>query len=127
MRLRIKQFRQTHGLFQSDMAQLLKINQSNVSRAELKGYLTLTYPQLEALYDKFGKEDVDSYMIDNAVSIENNTNKGDGIQNNGFFETDTLSLSIIKQQTDILAKMAEKQVEQTDRLIMLLEKLAEKI
>lgn len=129
MRINLKDFRHAHRLFQSDMARLLELNKSNVSRAELRGYLTLTYPQLHTLYDKFGKEDVDSFMLEDNLSVEvsNNTNEGDGTQNNGVFATDGASLEIIKQQSEALTRLAEKQAEQTDRLLLLIEKLSEKL
>ena len=73
MRINLKDFRQSHNLYQSDMAELLQVNQSNVSRAEIRGFFDLTYPQKKALYEKFGFENAgtrkDFYTnpADNAV------------------------------------------------------------
>lgn len=129
MRFNLKDFRQSHSLFQSDMAELLNINQSNISRAEIRGYLELSYPQLNALYNKYGREDVDSFMLPDPVSIgaSNNTNEGDGNQDNRVYAYDLASLDLIKKQSEALMRLAEKQNEQTDRLITLLEKISEKL
>lgn len=129
MRFNLKDFRQSHSLFQSDMAELLNLNQSNISRAEIRGYLELSYPQLNALYNKYGREDVDSFMLPDPVSIgaSNNTNEGDGNQDNRVYAYDLASLDLIKKQSEALMRLAEKQNEQTDRLITLLEKISEKL
>lgn len=98
MRINLKNFRQSHGLFQSEMAEILGINQSNVSRAEIRGGFDLTYNQIQTLYERFGQEDVDSFAIPESrlIDASNNTNV-DGTQNNGVFGTDPTSLEIIKQ------------------------------
>ena len=130
MRIYLKNFRQSHGLFQSEMAALLGVNQSNVSRAEIRGTFELSYPQLQTLYEKYGKEDVDAFAADEnvvTVSASNNTNEGGGTQNNGYFCTGMASMEIIKAQSDALAELATKQSQQADRLIALLEKLSEKL
>ena len=131
MKINLKDFRQAHGLFQSDMAEMLEMNQSNVSRAELRGYHELSYQQQQTLYDKYGKENVDSFAItDNepiSIVATGNTNEGDGTQNNGYFGTDREALSIIKAQSDAIIRLSAKQTEQTDKLLVLIDKLANKI
>lgn len=129
MRINLKDFRQSHKMFQSDMAELLEVNQSNVSRAELRGYFTLSYPQVKKLYEKFGKEDVDSFSLDKGISVSafGNSNEGSGTQNNGYFHMDTNALDIISRQSEAVINLAQKQAEQTDRLIVLLEKLSKKL
>lgn len=106
MRINLKNFRQSHGLFQSEMAEILGINQSNVSRAEIRGGFDLTYNQIQTLYERFGQEDVDSFAIPESrlIDASNNTNV-DGTQNNGVFGTDPTSLEIIKQQSEALAEL----------------------
>lgn len=129
MDINLKDFRQAHKLYQSDMAEILGINQSNVSRAELKGYLSLSYTQKQTLYERFGKEDVDSFEVkaeDISLEVSGNVNQG-GNQNNGYFTTDKTALSIIQQQSDTIRNLAEKQAEMTEKLMVLLEKISEKI
>ena len=131
MKFRLKDFRQSHNLFQSDMATILDANQSSVSRMELRGSTRLTYPQMQALYERFGKEDVDSFVVeedeDMGVVSVGNVNEGDGTQNNGYMTADTRAYEIIKNQSELISRLAEKQSEQTDRLLTLLEKLSEKL
>ena len=131
MRINLKDFRQSHGLFQSEMAAILGMNQSNISRAELKGFLDISYPQQKILNEKYGKEDVEKFIIRDdgpiSVSASNNKNEGDVTQNNRFFASDIKSLEIIKQQSEALAELAAKQSQQTDRILDLLEKLSEKL
>ena len=130
MKFRLKDFRQAHSLFQSDMATLLDTNQSTVSRMELKGIARLTYPQLQSLYDKYGKDDVDSFLEheeEMGVVAIGNINEGDGTQNNGYMTADARAYEIIKKQSETISSLAAKQSEQTDRLLTLLEKLSEKL
>lgn len=129
MKINIKDFRQAQGLYQSQMAELLGLNQSNISRAEIKGYLELTYPMLQTLYEKYGQKEVDKFRIDDNVSVNasNNVNEGGGTQNNGYFHTDAESTEIIRRQAEAITMLAEKQAAQTERLIDLLEKLYEKL
>lgn len=129
MDINLKDFRQSHSLFQSDMAEILGINQSNVSRAELKGFISLSYQQREKLYEKFGKEDVDAFEVHrNEVTVEANGNvNSGGNQNNGIISIDEMTLSIIKQQSETIRTLAEKQAEQTDKLMGLIDKISEKL
>lgn len=132
MKIVLKNFRQAHNLYQSEIAEILGINQSNVSRAELKGYLELTYPQEKALIEKFGKEDVESFLYEEdgenvIVEAKGNVNEGGGSQNNGYIGADKTALNIIKQQSEALANLAAKQAEQTDKMISLLEKISERL
>lgn len=125
MDINLKDFRQAHGLFQSEMASILGLNQSNVSRAELRGYFTPTYPQLQTLYSKFGKEDVDSFKIEEAKHPESEAEVEADEEISQ--DSDITALAIIKQQSEAITRLAEKQASQTDRLIVLLEKLSEKL
>ena len=129
MKLNLKDFRQAHKLFQSDMAEILDMNQSGISRAELRGYINLTYPQLKTLYAKFGKEDVDSFSYDEKVNMcaSNNSNDGDVVQTNEYIGTDDATLQIIRQQAQALTRLTEKQMEQTEKLMALIEKITDKI
>ena len=138
MKINLKDFRQSHKLFQSDMAELLEVNQSNISRAEIRGYFDLSFLQKKKLFDRFGEDDVMSFAIGNggdhvidaeqmSVSASGNVNEGDGTQNNGYFEANSSLISIIGRQSDALMRLAEKQMEQTDRIVELLKKLSDKV
>lgn len=131
MKINLKDFRQSVNLFQSDMAELLGLNQSNVSRAELRGFFEPTYPQLQTLYKKYGKETVDKFIVSDegviSVTASNNRNVGRGTQNNGYFSTDSQTLGIIGRQSDALIELARKQAEISDRIISLMEKISDRL
>ena len=133
MKIDLKKFRQAHDLFQSDISAILGVNQSNVSRAEIKGCFELSYEQEKKLFDKFGEKEVKAFCIPQkpcekySVVASGNANTGDGTQNNGIFAVDATTMNIIKQQSEALTNLAEKQISQNERLIVLLEKLSEKL
>ena len=120
-----------HGLFQSDMAELLGLTQSTVSRAEFKeGGIDLTYPQRLKLFEKFGEEDVSSYFIEDEKKIKINAKgnvNNEGFQNNGVVQNDDLILNIVNEQTATIAELTKKMMEQGDRMLAILEKLTERL
>ena len=118
-----KEFRRAHGLFQSNLAEIMGISQSNISRYESEG-IDPTPIQFQKLYDKFGEEEVKAFEVDPSqiVNAENNINNGSGNQNNGI-QNDADLLEIIKKQTDMIVKHIEKQDDINARLMSLLEKL----
>lgn len=132
MRIDLKNFRQAHQLFQSEAAELLGINQSNVSRAELKGFFDLNFLQRKKLIEKYGQEDVESFRIpdgkqgNTTVNATGIRNEGEGTQNFGYFGADTTAMGIIRQQSEALTKLADKQSSLNERLLALLEKLSGK-
>lgn len=118
-----KEFRRAHGLFQSKLAEIMGISQSNISRYESEG-IDPTPIQFQKLYDKFGEEEVKAFEVEPSqiVNAENNINNGSGNQNNGI-QNDADLLEIIKKQTDMIVKHIEKQDDINARLMSLLEKL----
>lgn len=118
-----KEFRRAHGLFQSKLAEIMGISQSNISRYESEG-IDPTPIQFKKLYDKFGEEEVKAFEVNPSqiVKAENNINNGSGNQNNGI-QNDADLLEIIKKQTDMIVKHIEKQDDINARLMSLLEKL----
>lgn len=119
-----KEFRRAHGLFQSKLAEIMGISQSNISRYETEG-IDPTPAQFQKLYDKYGEENVKAFEVEPSqlVNAENNVNIGSGNQNNGIQSNADL-VEIIKKQTDMMAKHIEKQDEINARLMDLLEKIA---
>lgn len=130
MDFRLKDFRETQKLFQSDMAALLQINQSNVSRMELKGVCYLTLPQYKTLCEKFGDEAVNAFIVkegEQQVVVANNKNEGSGTQDNSVTMNDATAMLVIQTQAKALSESLKKQAEQSDRMLTLLEKLTEKL
>ncbi len=130
MEFRLKDFRETQKKFQSDMATILGVNQSNVSRMELKGVSSISYPQYKALCETFGKEAVDEFIVkenEQAVVVANNKNEGSGTQDNSVNVGNADAMTIIHTQAKALSDAIKKQSEQADRMMTLLEKLTEKL
>lgn len=119
-----KEFRRAHGLFQSQLAEIMGLSQSNISRYETEG-IDPTPAQFKKLYDNFGEEDVKAFEVElpQFVNAENSVNNGSGNQNNGI-QSDTDLIEIIKKQTETIAKHVERQDEINARLMDLLEKMA---
>lgn len=119
---RYKEFRKAHGLFQSQLADIIGMAQSNVSRYENEG-IDPTPEQYKKLYDKYGKEDVDSYRFDDmgidVKSIINSITKGQGgelVPSNGVVE-------ILKRTIEVLANHMVEQDKINARLMAVLENL----
>lgn len=119
-----KEFRKAHGLFQSKLAEIMGISQSNISRYESEG-IDPTPAQFKKLYDEFGEEEVKAFEIESStfLNAENNVNNGSGNQNNGI-QSDADLIEIIKKQTEAITKHVERQDEINARLMDLLEKMA---
>ncbi len=117
-----KEFRRAHSLFQSQLAEIIGMTQSNLSRYETEG-IDLTREQYGKLYDKYGKEDVDAFILDEGVSItaSNNVN-GSGVQNNGV-QSDKDLVGILKNLTETLSEHVKKQDAMAEQMIALLQKL----
>lgn len=125
MRIRLKDLRTAHKMYQSEFAAILGTTQSSVSRLEYIPVVDISSVYYKNLCNKFGKEEVDSYIVDDNVSIviRGNKNQGSGQQTNSVV-ADSAALGIIKQQSDMIHSLLEKQAEQNDRLLRVLEKLA---
>ena len=129
MKIRIKDLRQHFGIYQSEMARIISSKQSTISRMEMRPSSELTQSQVDALYERFGKEEVERFADNelNSVIATGNVNQGDGTQNNGLISSDKEALEIIKEQSKTLSELATKQAEQSDRLLSILEKLSDRL
>lgn len=99
------------------------MTQSNLSRYETDG-IEPTRDQYQRLYDKFGKEDVDAFIVEDGTKVmaTNNVN-GSGVQNNGI-QSDKDLLEIIKKLTDTVTEHVKKQDAMSEQMMALLQKLA---
>lgn len=118
-----KEFRRAHSLFQSQLAEIIGMTQSNLSRYETEG-IEPTREQYERLYDKFGKEDVDAFIVeDGAHVVATNNVNGSGVQNNGV-QSDKDLLAIVKTLSETLSEHVKKQDAMAEQMMALLQKLA---
>lgn len=118
-----KEFRRAHSLLQSQLADILGMTQSNLSRYETEG-VDLTREQYGKLYEKYGKEDVDAFIVDSSQNVTacGNMLQGTGTQNNGI-QSDKDMLEIIRKLTETITHHVEKQDEINSRLLTILEKM----
>ena len=110
---RLKDFRKSQRLYQAELAEILGSTQSAISRMELRP-IELTYTQYQALYNKFGQEVVDSFRFEG-------DEPSPAEEQDGF---DSDSMAVIKKQADIIASCVQKQAQLTERLLNVLENLA---
>lgn len=119
---KLKEFRNAHSLKQSDLAEVLGLTQSGISRMETEK-IELSIVQYQKLYDVYGKEDVDAFRVDSTVVDVNsilNEAQAKGLQQSVEL------LEIIKKQNDTLCEHVRTQDNFNRTLLMLLEKLSVK-
>ena len=122
----VRAFRKAKGLFQEELAKVIGVAQSNLSRIENNG-VDLTDAQIEALYEAYGKENVDPFKTDSSEMVSNKE-----IQP---CKSDELAyqdlISIIKKQNEVISQQVDtqnKNINQlnniNERLLDLLEKVS---
>lgn len=119
MDFRLKDFRQSQRMFQSDLAEVFETNQSTVSRMELTPTTDLSYRQYELLCEKFSREVVDKFIAtnDTTVQVGRTANHAqDGAQ----------LMDTVKSILDTISQVMKKQSEMNERLLNILEKTIEK-
>ena len=117
----LKGFRTAKGLKQYEIAEVLKMTQSNLSRVESND-IDLTDEQLNALTAKFGKEEIEQYRV--SGTFLEDTNKPRDERMDDLLRIIRRQSDTICQQSDILNKITETQANTNDRLLTLLEKLS---
>lgn len=123
MAFKYKEFRRAHGIFQSQLAEIMGVVQSNISRYESEN-IEPQPEQLKKLYDKYGKEDVDSYFIEDTNIFDvKSSSKGSNGQNNCIL-VDKDIIEILKKQSDILVKHIIEQDKINARLMTVIENLS---
>ncbi len=109
---KLREFRKSHSLFQSQLAEILDVAQSGISRMETE-QLDLTPSQYEKLCETYGKDDVDSFLISN-----------EDIPRRYFEDIDPSEIiGIIKKQNDIICEYAKNQQIYTEKIMNMVERL----
>lgn len=122
---KIREFRKAKGIFQEEMAAVIGLTQSNLSRYE-NNAIDLTDEMLNKLREKYGREDVDAYLTDSAEQIRDKD-----IPIDRKDELTMLDLiTIVKKQNETISQQIEAQnafarqlSSMNDRLLSLLEKI----
>ena len=117
-----KEFRRAHSLYQSQLAEIIGMTQSNISRYETEG-IEPTNEQYEKLYAKYGKEDVESFIVADSQQMVASSKLPDSETLSTGMQADKDMLAIIKRQSETMASHIEKQDAINERLVALLEKI----
>lgn len=113
---KLREFRIAHSLKQSEIAEILGVAQSGISRMESEK-IELPIVLYKKLYDKFGEDDVNSFRIVDDDSPKPNADLR-------LKDSDNRELlEVIKKQNDIICEHIKRQDDLNKRLIDLLEKL----
>ena len=113
---KLREFRLAHSLKQSEIAEILGIAQSGISRMESER-IELPIVLYKKLYEKFGENDVNAFRIIEDESSKSSTDLR-------LRESDNKDLiDIIQKQNDIICEHIKRQDDLNKRLIELLEKL----
>ena len=122
---RARDFRKVMGIRQDELASVIGLTQSNLSRYESND-IDFSEPMLEAMREKYGKEAVDPYLTDSADQIRD--------KNISAEKKDDLAIldlvTIVKKQNDTICQQVESTKEfmnrlsdMNERLLNLLEKV----
>ncbi len=113
---KLREFRIAHSLKQSEIAEILGVAQSGISRMESER-IELPIALYSKLYEKFGKEDVDAFKIFDEESTVQQVDLR-------LKETDNRELlAVIQKQNEIISEHIRRQDELNKRLIDLLERI----
>ena len=113
---KLREFRIAHSLKQAEIAEILGVAQSGISRMESEK-IELPIVLYNKLYERFGKEDVDAFKI---VDEDSNEQQADL----RLRETDNREfLAVIQKQNDIICEHIKRQDDLNKRLIDLLERI----
>ena len=112
--VRLRELRVAHGLKQSELSEILGINQSNVSRAEIKGR-PIDEVMYQRLVEKYGEEEVSRYVgkytWQNIIGKHRQpSRKNDELQDTVFSLDDMTAMAkVITEQKAIIERL-EKEI-----------------
>ena len=123
---KIKEFRDAKRIKQADFAPMIGLTQSNLSRYENNG-VDLSDEQLDMLRERFGAEEINSYITDSSEQIRDKSIPE--------YKIDSMTLldmiTIIKKQNETICQQVEVQnqsirqiTNMNERLLNLLEKIS---
>lgn len=109
---KLREFRKSHSLFQSQLAEILDVAQSGISRMENE-QIDLSPSQYKKLCETYGKDDVDSFVLSE-----------EDIPRGSFDDIDPSEMmNIIKKQNDIICEYARNQQIYTEKIMNMVERL----
>jgi transcriptional regulator with XRE-family HTH domain len=115
---KIREFRNAMGLYQNDMAEIIGISQSNLSRYEMNG-VDLTNEAIDKLRKRFGKENVDAFLTDSPQQIRDMEIPASRKDHMTMLDL----VTIVKKQNETINKQIETQNDFTRQLTSMNERL----
>lgn len=114
-----KRFRYDFELTQADLAEIIGLTQSNVSRLEVNG-LSLSKSQVDKLNEKFSETVVNKYMTE--VAPERQELKQSTNGNSDLISVINSQNLIIERLSDSLLEISRRNLELYEKLMFLIEK-----
>lgn len=114
-----KRFRYDFELTQADLAEIIGLTQSNVSRLEVNG-LSLSKSQVDKLNEKFSETVVNKYMTE--VAPERQELKQSTNGNSDLISVINSQNLIIERLSDSLLEISRRNLELYEKLMYLIEK-----
>ena len=115
---KIREFRNAMKLYQGDMAEVLGITQSNLSRYETNG-VDLSDEAIDKLREKYGRDIVDAYLTDSPQQLREREIPMERKDDMTMLDL----VTIVKKQNDTINKQIETQNEFTRQLTSMNERL----
>ena len=129
--IRLKDFRRENKIFQTELAEVLGVSQSAISRME-GNELELTKEQYQKLYDKYGREIIEPYIYEEETDSRLIEILKKGLERLGSQEHDESLIPVLCKQNEIIQNCLEEQRQWTEKyatmnekLLSILEKLAQ--
>ena len=114
-----KRFRYDFELTQADLAEIIGLTQSNVSRLEVNG-VSLSKSQVDKLNEKFSETVVNKYMTE--VAPERQELKQSTNGNSDLISVINSQNLIIERLSDSLLEISRRNLELYEKLMFLIEK-----
>lgn len=112
---RLRDFREANGILQSEISEVLGINQSNISRLEAKDR-SLTSLQYKKLAEKYGETIVSAYVGEETLKNVLGNPRTNRTRKRAPSAKDD-ALAIIKAQQDEIARLNRRIEELTELLL----------
>ena len=111
---KLREFRKVKGLYQNEIASILGVNQSNLSRYETNG-VDLTDEMLDKLRAEYGAEEVNAFLTDSSEQVRNKEIPSSQSDELAFLDM----VTIVKKQNETICKQVEAQNEFSRQLVNL--------
>lgn len=121
---KIREFRKAKGLFQEEMAQIVGLTQSNLSRYETND-IDLTDEMIDKLRKTYGDAEVNAYLNDEKLTkYLQFSEQRENIDISGLISVIRDQNETIRKQSEVQNQTSKQLASLSERLIALLEKVS---